>query len=185
MFRICSFFSRPILISSLGLENESWLHSDRVMRAYVPENAQFIRYSQLEVKSPRVHTRQAQPVGSRTEDATMGFFKKLVQFIRNVAEDERIPPRDKKVILTFLALVLSPIDLIPDWIPIIGLLDDLVIIAFVLDYFFNVLDDSILLSHYPWGMKSFTSVRRGAKVIAVLTPQVLKDKIWKYQPAPY
>ncbi len=115
----------------------------------------------------------------------MGFFKKLVQFIRNVAEDERIPPRDKKIILTFLALVLSPIDLIPDWIPIIGLLDDLVIIAFVLDYFFNVLDDSILLSHYPWGMKSYTSVRRSAKVIAVLTPKVLKDKIWKYQPAPY
>lgn len=115
----------------------------------------------------------------------MGFFKQLIKFIKDVAEDERIPARDKKVLLALVALVISPFDLIPDWIPIIGLLDDLVLLAIVLDYFFNVLDDQILLSHYPWGMKSFLSVRRAARFVSFLTPVFIKNKIWKYEASPY
>ena len=115
----------------------------------------------------------------------MGFFKKLIAFVRAVAEDQRIPGRDKKVILAMLALVLSPFDIIPDWIPIIGVLDDLIIIAVVLDYFFNVLDQAILLSHYPWGMKSYVSVQKGARAIAFLTPRAVKEKIWKYEAPKY
>lgn len=115
----------------------------------------------------------------------MGFIKKLVDFIREVAEDQRIPERDKTVLLALLALVISPIDIIPDWIPIIGILDDTLIIALILDYLFNVLDQEILLSHYPWGMKSFTRLRRGAQLITLITPTFIKNKIWKYRPSPY
>ena len=115
----------------------------------------------------------------------MGFFKDLIQFIKEVAGDERIPERDKKVVLAMLALVISPFDLIPDWIPIIGVLDDLVLIALILDYFFNILDQEILLSHYPWGMKSFVRIRRAARIIALLTPGFIKNRIWKYQPSVY
>ena len=115
----------------------------------------------------------------------MEFFKKLIQFIKDVAEDERIPSRDKKVILALLALIISPIDLIPDWIPIIGLLDDLVFIAIVLDYFFEVLDQDILLTHYPWGMKSFVRMRNLSKVITRLTPGFVKKRVWKFKPSVY
>jgi uncharacterized membrane protein YkvA (DUF1232 family) len=119
------------------------------------------------------------------EGGIMGFFKKLVQFIRAVAEDPRIPDRDKKVLLGLAALVVSPIDLIPDWIPVIGVLDDVIMIAIILDYLFNVLDDQILLSHYPWGMKSYVALRRFSKTVSRLTPQFIKDRIWLYKPSPY
>src|SRR5687768_734193 len=115
----------------------------------------------------------------------MGFFKKLIEFIRSVANDTRIPERDKHLLLTMLALVLSPIDIIPDWIPVFGVLDDLIIISVVLDYLFNVLDREILLSHYPWGMKSFVSVQKTARFVSLLTPGFIKQRIWKFQPSPY
>lgn len=115
----------------------------------------------------------------------MRFLKDLIKFVRSVAEDERIPERDKKVLLAMVALILSPFDIIPDWIPILGLLDDFVLMALVLDYFFNILDQAILLSHYPWGMKSFIAIRRGARVIAFFTPQFIKERIWKYEPSLY
>ena len=67
-----------------------------------------------------------------------------------MAKDERIPDRDKALLVALVALVISPSDLIPDWIPLFGMLDDIVIIAIVLDYLFNRLDQDILLSHYPW-----------------------------------
>lgn len=112
-------------------------------------------------------------------------LKKVIEFIRAVAEDERIPARDKKVVLALLALVLSPFDIIPDWIPFFGVMDDLVIIAIVLDYFFNKLDQEILLSHYPWGMKSFISLRRVARMIALVTPELIRNRIWQYQGSIY
>jgi uncharacterized membrane protein YkvA (DUF1232 family) len=115
----------------------------------------------------------------------MSFFRKLFTFIRDVAEDERIPKRDKKIVLALLALIVSPIDLIPDWIPVFGLLDDIIYLALVLDYFFNLLDQEILLSHYPWGMKSYAAVRRSARLISFFTPEFLKNKLWKYEGSPY
>lgn len=115
----------------------------------------------------------------------MNFIRKISQFIKEVAHDPRIPSRDKKIVLALLALIISPMDIIPDWIPIIGLLDDLVLLALVLDYFFEVLDQDILLSHYPWSMKSYTWVRRSSRVITRLTPQSLKSRIWKFKPSVY
>ncbi len=109
------------------------------------------------------------------------FLKRLAQFIRAVAEDERIPPIDKKVLLGLLALLISPLDIIPDWIPVFGQLDDVVIGALILDYLFNVLDEDILLNHYPWGPKSFTAVKRAARIFATLTPGAVKKRLWSYQ----
>lgn len=113
------------------------------------------------------------------------FFINLKNFLTNTAADERIPERDKKILLAMVALIFSPIDLIPDWIPVIGLLDDAIILALVLDYFFDVLDQNILLSHYPWGMKSFARIRRFARFTSFLVPNVIKNNLWKYTQDPY
>ncbi len=112
-------------------------------------------------------------------------FRELTTFVQNVAGDARIPDRDKKVLLVLIALILSPIDIIPDWIPLLGILDDLIILSVVLDYLFNHLDQEILLSHYPWGMKSYLRIKRVARVIAALAPSWLKQKIWKFKPDIY
>jgi uncharacterized membrane protein YkvA (DUF1232 family) len=113
------------------------------------------------------------------------FFLDLKFFFRDLYEDERIPSRDKKTIAVLLALIISPIDFIPDWIPIFGLLDDLIYLALVCDYLFNVLDQSVLLSHYPWGMKSFARVRRIAGVFSFFAPNFIADNLWKYIREPF
>ena len=113
------------------------------------------------------------------------FFSDLTKFLQELVKDERIPSRDKKVLLALVALIVSPVDIIPDWIPIIGVMDDIVLLAIVMDYFFEVLDEDIILSHYPWGMKSYTWIKRTSKSIASLTPEFVKKNIWKYEADPY
>ena len=115
----------------------------------------------------------------------MKFFKDLKKFLMDVANDERIPGRDKKVLLAMIALMLSPIDIIPDWIPVFGLLDDLIIFSIILDYFFTVLDSQILLSHYPWGMKSFANLRKIARTLQFFVPRFVKKRLWQYVGTPY
>lgn len=115
----------------------------------------------------------------------MRFFKKLKIFILQLLREERIPSRDKKIIIFLLFLIVSPFDLIPDWTPIFGQLDDLAMMAMVLDYFFTVLDSSLLLSHYPWGMKSFATLRSFARMFGFIVPRIVKRNLWKYVPDPY
>ena len=115
----------------------------------------------------------------------MKFFHDLKNFIVNTANDERIPARDKKVLLVMIGLLISPLDLIPDWIPVIGLLDDLIILSFILDYFFSVLDSRILLSHFPWDMKAFARLRAISRGLQFLVPKFIKNKIWKYVGDPF
>ncbi|MBF0360643.1 MAG: DUF1232 domain-containing protein [Oligoflexia bacterium] len=113
------------------------------------------------------------------------YLNDIIKFVKDVANDPRIPERDKKIIAALVVYILSPIDLIPDWIPVIGMLDDLVALSLILDYLFNVLDNKILLSHFPWSMKSFATIRRISRLIAILTPSFIKNKIWKYKSDPY
>lgn len=44
------------------------------------------------------------------------------------SKDRRTPWRAKAMIALVVGYALSPIDLIPDWIPLVGFLDDLVIV---------------------------------------------------------
>lgn len=115
----------------------------------------------------------------------MKFFKDIKDFLTNTANDERIPSRDKKIVLALVALIISPLDLIPDWIPIIGLLDDVIVLSVVLDYFFSVLDSRILLSHFPWDMKAFARLRGISRALQFLVPRFLKKKLWTYVGEPY
>jgi uncharacterized membrane protein YkvA (DUF1232 family) len=70
-----------------------------------------------------------------------GLLKDLARFLpdcvttaRRLRRDPRVPRR-AKVAVAFAGLwVLSPVDLIPEFIPVIGPLDDVVIVALALRY---------------------------------------------------
>ena len=44
------------------------------------------------------------------------------------SKDRRTPWRARAIIALVIGYALSPIDLIPDWIPVLGFLDDLVVV---------------------------------------------------------
>jgi hypothetical protein len=113
------------------------------------------------------------------------FFTDLKDFIVKTSEDGRIPARDKKIVLALVALILSPVDFIPDWIPVFGLMDDVVLLSLVLDYFFTTLDQSIILSHFPWDMKAYARVKRLAKTTSMLVPGFIKNNLWQYTKDPF
>ena len=63
-----------------------------------------------------------------------GFLPACVTTARRLRRDPRVPRR-AKVAVAFAALwALSPIDLIPEFLPVIGPLDDVVVAALALRY---------------------------------------------------
>jgi uncharacterized membrane protein YkvA (DUF1232 family) len=55
-------------------------------------------------------------------------FKREITVYRRVLRDEQTPPRAKLFLGLAIAYVCMPFDLIPDFIPVIGHLDDAIIV---------------------------------------------------------
>lgn len=56
----------------------------------------------------------------------------LVQLVRRLLADSETPTSVRLALVGLLAYLLSPLDLIPDFVPVIGAADDLIIAAVVL-----------------------------------------------------
>ena len=87
------------------------------------------------------------PEGSLKELA--GFLPDCVTTARRLRGDPRVPARAKFAIGFALVWVLSPIDLIPEFLPVIGPLDDVVVVALAFRYAARQVPRSLLLEAWP------------------------------------
>jgi uncharacterized membrane protein YkvA (DUF1232 family) len=77
------------------------------------------------------------------------FLPACVTLLRRLRCDPRVP-RAAKVALAIATLwVVSPIDLIPEFLPVIGPLDDVVIVALALRYAARRVPRTVLLEAWP------------------------------------
>jgi uncharacterized membrane protein YkvA (DUF1232 family) len=76
------------------------------------------------------------------------FAPRLVKLLWRLSRDPRVPARNKATLLLLGAYIASPIDVIPDFIPGLGHVDDLVIVAFALDQMLNRVEPEILRDHW-------------------------------------
>jgi len=72
----------------------------------------------------------------------------LFYLLCRLAIDKDVPLQHKAKLAIGIAYFVSPIDLIPDPIPLIGLLDDIAVAAYVLNGMFSALDPEIIRRHW-------------------------------------
>jgi uncharacterized membrane protein YkvA (DUF1232 family) len=88
------------------------------------------------------------------------FVPDCAVLFRRLMRDERVP-RSRKLLLGLLAGYLaSPIDLIPDFIPVAGQLDDAVLVAVVLRSVVNRAGPGLLREHWPGPPESLNVMLR-------------------------
>lgn len=107
------------------------------------------------------------------------FLRDLTDFLSALARDPRIPARDKALLTGLCVYMASPLDVIPDFIPILGYLDDAVVALIVLDFVFNAIPEEIVLEHFTWGPERYRKFRRRTKMFAWLVPQFVRRRLWK------
>jgi len=107
------------------------------------------------------------------------FMSKLIDFVRDIAEDQRIPLQNRIVLGGLLTYLITPIDIIPDFIPILGWLDDAFVTLLILDYVFNSADTDIILQHYPWNKSGFNKMKDYVGRLSWLVPSRLKNILFR------
>jgi uncharacterized membrane protein YkvA (DUF1232 family) len=77
------------------------------------------------------------------------FIPDCVTTVRRLRKDPRVPRRAKVAIVVAGLWVASPIDLIPEFIPVIGPLDDIVVVALALRYAGRQVPREVLIAAWP------------------------------------
>ena len=78
------------------------------------------------------------------------YKEEILNYLRlgkRLLKDERTPAISKVFLGGAIAYALSPIDIIPDFIPIIGLLDDIVIIPTLLYIAFKLIPNEVYIEN--------------------------------------
>jgi uncharacterized membrane protein YkvA (DUF1232 family) len=78
-----------------------------------------------------------------------GFLPACLTTVRRLRNDPRVPRRAKVAILLAGLWLLSPIDLLPEFLPVIGPLDDVVVVALALRYAARRVPREVLLEAWP------------------------------------
>ncbi|SHG78719.1 Uncharacterized membrane protein YkvA, DUF1232 family [Thermosyntropha lipolytica DSM 11003] len=76
------------------------------------------------------------------------FIPNFMKLMYRLMKDERVPKGDKILLGATVAYVLSPFDFLPDVIPFLGKLDDLLLLALTTKRLMDSVDREVLLSYW-------------------------------------
>jgi uncharacterized membrane protein YkvA (DUF1232 family) len=96
----------------------------------------------------------------RPRDVRLGQLVRIVpdvlRLIRQLLGDRTVPVGVRAALVGLLAWLLNPIDLIPEFIPVLGPLDDVVVAVLVLRYVRRRLGDDDLRRRWPGTPEGYT-----------------------------
>ncbi len=76
------------------------------------------------------------------------FIKEHIVFYRSLYDDPRVPRAAKWLLWSAICYTLLPFDLIPDFVPVIGQLDDIVIVSALLWLAIRMIPKGIYEEHH-------------------------------------
>lgn len=127
---------------------------------------------------PRLQLQAHTTSGAQTElKEYLLLLPRLARLIWRLTRDPRVPARSKATLVLLGAYVVSPVDLIPDFIPGLGQLDDVVIAAFALDQILNRIPDHIVREHWDGDEDVLELVREILDIATALMPKWLKSRL--------
>jgi uncharacterized membrane protein YkvA (DUF1232 family) len=105
------------------------------------------------------------------------FAPQFARLVGRLMKDPRVPARQKAILVVVGAYLVSPIDLVPDFIPGIGVLDDLVIAAFALDQILNRVPEECVREHWDGDEDVLAVVKEVLDIASARVPNWLKRRL--------
>jgi uncharacterized membrane protein YkvA (DUF1232 family) len=98
-------------------------------------------------------------IGRGTDAAALArFVPDCVVLVRRLLGDPRVPVGSKLLLGLLVVYLVSPIDLIPDFIPVAGQLDDALLLALALRHLVSHSGTRVVAQHWPGPVQTLNAV---------------------------
>lgn len=94
----------------------------------------------------------------------------LVKLLGRLLRDPRVPRRSKLLLAGLVAYLVSPIDLIPDAIPVVGLVDDLLLAAYAVNHLLRTAGEEVVLEAWDGPRDLLETVESILDTVGQLVP---------------
>jgi uncharacterized membrane protein YkvA (DUF1232 family) len=94
----------------------------------------------------------------------------FVKLVTGLLLDKRVPVRRKLLLGALAAYLVSPIDLIPDPIPGLGQMDDILVVVLVLHGLLSSVDEEVILEHWEGRPDLILLIRQAVNLFARRLP---------------
>jgi uncharacterized membrane protein YkvA (DUF1232 family) len=92
--------------------------------------------------------------------SALAVIKRLPRFLWRLVRDPRVPWTAKAALIGMAAYLAMPFDLIPDWIPGAGYLDDILVVAGVVNYVVAKVPRDVIVEHWGEDVEALDRLRR-------------------------
>ncbi|MCA1841225.1 MAG: YkvA family protein [Actinomycetota bacterium] len=116
--------------------------------------------------------------------SSLKSIPKFGKLLIALARDPRVPRKNKIFFWAIAAYLVVPFDLIPDWLPGIGQLDDLVLIALALDTMVNRIPEEIIKEHWDGEEDVLELIRTILAMVTNFVPERIKKRIFTQDEQP-
>ncbi len=99
---------------------------------------------------------------------------RLGRLVWRLVRDPRVPARSKAALVMVAGYIASPVDLVPDFLPALGQLDDIVLIAFALDQILNRVPEELVREHWDGEEDVLALVRQILDISTAFFPRWLR-----------
>ena len=91
------------------------------------------------------------------------FIPDCIVLVARLLRDPRVPRRRKALLVGLTAYLALPFDLVPDFIPVAGQLDDVIVVALVVRHLVRTSGPTILRDNWPGPERSLDLLLRAVR----------------------
>lgn len=135
------------------------------------------RWSEDETEVVVIDDTMPPPPRSRQELAVEAILllPNTVKLLMRLMRDRRVSMRSKAFIGAVVVYVISPVDLIPDFVIGIGRLDDVVLVSLAIDHLMSGADEAIVREHWDGTEDGLDLIRSAFGWAASIIPDSVRS----------